>query len=312
DLSSWTKPTVFNSSWDYGKKYKSSKSKNSNIIIGDDITFSKYFSALFGLNYTTVKTENLNTSGDTESKYDKSKLTPTVSLLFKPYEDLTTYVTYMEGLTKGDTVPNEPEYNEPGKVLNPSVSKQYEVGAKYTISESLFLSSALFRIEKANSYEERTSNGKITLNQDGLQIHQGLELIATGKITDDLTVMAGGTLMDVEVDKTDNPSLKGKEPTGVSNILGKIYTEYKIPMLEGLTFTTGIYHSGSKYQDNLNKNKIDAYTIYDAGLRYKTEINKFPTTWNLNIINLTNKNYWATTWQLGIPRTVAFSVKTEF
>ncbi|MFW2378459.1 TonB-dependent siderophore receptor [Aliarcobacter butzleri] len=312
DLSSWAKPTSFSSDWDYGKKYKSSKSTNSNIIIGDDITFSENWSVLAGLNYTTVETKNFTVLGNTESKYDKSELTPTVSFLFKPFEDLTTYITYMEGLTKGDTVPNEPEYDEPGKVLDPSISKQYEVGAKYAVNESLLLSSALFRIEKANSYEERTSNGKITLNQDGLQIHQGLELIATGKITDDLTVMAGGTLMDVEVDKTDNPLLKGKEPTGVSTLLAKLYTEYNIPFVSGLTLTGGAYHSGSKYQDALNKNKIDGYTIYDAGLRYKTKLDKYPTTFNLNIANLTNEDYWATTWQLGIPRTVAFSMKMEF
>ncbi|RBQ26772.1 TonB-dependent receptor, partial [Arcobacter sp. CECT 9188] len=59
-------------------------------------------------------------------------------------------------------------------------------------------------------------------------------------------------------------------------------------------------------------NKIDGYTIYDAGLRYKTKIDKYPTTFNFNVANLTGKDYWATTSSLGIPRTVAFSMKMEF
>ncbi|RBQ31608.1 TonB-dependent siderophore receptor [Arcobacter sp. FW59] len=317
DLMSFSKPSsgwdYGTEDWDYGRKYKSSESTNSNIILGDDITFNEYFSALVGFNYTTVETKNFNLSGDVTSKYDKSELTPTISLLFKPFEDLTTYVTYMEGLEKGSSVPDDAvNYNDPGKILDPFVSKQYEVGAKYAISDSLLLSSALFRIERANSYNERGSDGKITINQDGLQIHQGLELVATGKITDDLTVMAGGTLMDVEVDKATNKAIEGKKPTGVSSILAKLYAEYNIPFVSGLTLTGGAYHSGSKYQDSLNKNKIDGYTIYDAGLRYKTKIDKFPTTFNLNVANLTNEDYWATTWQLGIPRTVAFSMKMEF
>ncbi|MFY4787050.1 TonB-dependent siderophore receptor [Aliarcobacter butzleri] len=314
DLSDWTKPSSLSQSWDYGKKYESSKSTNSNIIIGDDITFNEHFSALVGFNYTTVETKNYNSDGSQDGEgYDKSELTPTVSLIFKPFEDLTTYVTYMEGLSKGDIVPNDSvEYNDPGKILDPYVSKQYEIGAKYAISESLLLSSALFRIEKANSYEERTSNGKITMTQDGLQIHQGLELVATGKITDDLTIMAGGTLMDIEVSKTENSALKGKRPTGVSDLLVKLYAEYNIPMIQGLTLTGGAYHSGSMYKDSTNSQKIDAYTVYDAGLRYKTKIDKYPTTFNLNVANLTDKDYWVASYELGIPRTVAFSMKMEF
>ncbi|MCT7598169.1 TonB-dependent receptor [Aliarcobacter butzleri] len=295
-------------------KIFTSKSTNSNIIIGDDITFNEHFSALVGFNYTTVETKNYNSDGSQDGEgYDKSELTPTVSLIFKPFEDLTTYVTYMEGLSKGDIVPNDSvEYNDPGKILDPYVSKQYEIGAKYAISESLLLSSALFRIEKANSYEERTSNGKITMTQDGLQIHQGLELVATGKITDDLTIMAGGTLMDIEVSKTENSALKGKRPTGVSDLLVKLYAEYNIPMIQGLTLTGGAYHSGSMYKDSTNSQKIDAYTVYDAGLRYKTKIDKYPTTFNLNVANLTDKDYWVASYELGIPRTVAFSMKMEF
>ncbi len=312
-MMNWAKPTVLSQSWDYGKKYKSSKSTNSNIILGDDITFTENWSALVGLNYTTVETKNFNLSGDTTSKYDKSELTPTVSLIFKPLEDLTTYVTYMEGLSKGSTVPdNAVEYNDAGKILDPYISYQYEVGAKYAVSESLLLSSALFRIEKANTLNERASNGKITVSQDGLQIHQGLELVATGKITDNLTVMAGGTLMDLKIDKATDKKLEGKKPTGVSSLLAKLYAEYNIPMLQGLTLTGGAYHSGSMYKDSANLQKIDSYTIYDAGVRYKTKIDKYPTTFNLNVANLTDKDYWATTYSLGIPRNIAFSMKMEF
>ncbi|MCR1816193.1 TonB-dependent siderophore receptor [Aliarcobacter butzleri] len=313
DLGNWTKPSILNASWDYGKKYKSSKSTNSNIILGDDVTFNENWSALVGYNYTTVETKNFNSSGDTTSKYDKSEFTPTVSVIFKPFEDLTTYVSYMEGLQKGSTVPDDAvNYKDPGKILDPYISYQYEVGAKYAISEKLLISSALFRIEKANTLNERGSDGKITVSQDGLQIHQGLELTTTGKITDDLTLITGGTIMDIEVDKATDKTLEGKKPTGVSSVLAKIYAEYNIPQISGLTLTGGAYHSGSMYKDSANLQKIDSHTIYDAGLRYKTKLDKYPTTFNLNVANLTDEDYWATTFSLGIPRTLAFSMKVEF
>ncbi len=302
-----------NFSSDYGSKYKANETTNKNIIIGDDITFNDNWSALVGFNYTIVENKVFNTSGKQTSNYDESELTPTISLIYKPFEDLTTYASYIEGLERGGSVPDDANlYNNPGEILDPYVSKQYEVGSKYSVSQNLLLSSALFRIEKANSYDETTSNGKITRNQDGLEIHQGLELTATGKITDDLTVITGGTIMELEIDKVTNPTLKGKKPTGVASKLAKIYAEYNLPFLSGLTLTGGAYYTGGKYQDSLNKNKIDSYTIYDAGLRYKTKLDKYPTTFNFNVTNLTGEDYWTTTNQLGIPRNIAFSMKMEF
>ncbi|OUY07711.1 TonB-dependent siderophore receptor [Acinetobacter populi] len=313
EMMNWSKPEILSQAWDYGAKYKSSKSTNSNVIIGDDVKFNDQWSALLGLNYTTVTTDNYNVLGVKTPGYDKSKLTPTVSILFKPFEQLTTYTTYMEGLSKGSTVPDDAiEYNDPGKVLDPYISKQYEIGAKYGFNESFLLSSALFRIEKANTLNERTANGKITVSQDGLQVHQGLELSLTGKITDALTLIMGGTLMDLNVEKATDENLEGKVPAGVSKVLAKIYAEYQVPELEGLSLTAGAYHSGSKYKDSENLQEIAGYTIFDLGARYKTEIHAIPTTFNFNISNLTNKDYWATTYSLGIPRTVAFSVKTQF
>ena len=68
----------------------STKSEYQNILIGDDITFNDQWSALVGANYATV----IDRSYRADTKYDESKLTPTLSLIFKPFEQLTTYTTY--------------------------------------------------------------------------------------------------------------------------------------------------------------------------------------------------------------------------
>ncbi|MCG3705381.1 TonB-dependent receptor [Aliarcobacter butzleri] len=57
---------------------------------------------------------------------------------------------------------------------------------------------------------------------------------------------------------------------------------------------------------------LPSYTLYDAGLRYKTKLEKYPTTFLLNVANLTGKDYWASSSYLGDPRSVAFSMKMEF
>ncbi|WP_026802909.1 TonB-dependent receptor [Aliarcobacter lanthieri] len=292
----------------HGGRVANWKTQYKNVLIGDDIVFNDQWSALVGVNYATVIQTSYD-NGIQDSKYDKSELTPTLSLMYKPFDDLTTYVTYIESLEAGEPVGND--YKNEGEILDPYKSKQYEIGAKYSLNDSVLLTGALFRIEKANSYEIDTTP-KPTLTQDGEQIHQGIELTLTGKVTDNLTILGGGTLMDIEVEKADNPTIEGKKPTNAATKMAKLYAEYNIPFVSGLTVTGGAYYTGEKYGNRLNTDKIPSYTLYDAGLRYKTKLDKYPTTFLLNVSNLTGKDYWASSNYLGDPRSVAFSMKMEF
>ncbi|WP_338081389.1 TonB-dependent siderophore receptor [Aliarcobacter lanthieri] len=307
-------PITSTNAFDGSSYGRSSKSENKNILIGDDIVFNEQWSALLGANYTTLINKSYDeTSGDLKSKYDESKLTPTFSLMYKPFENLTTYVTYIESFLQGAQIPIGSSYKDEGKYLDPYKAKQYEVGAKYSLNESVLLTGALFRIEKANIYMDTASTPKI-YSQDGEQVHQGLELTATGKITDNLTVVAGGTLMDIEVTKSGSPdkSTEGKKPQGTASKMAKLYAEYNIPFIQGLSISCGAYYTGKVYNNALNTEALSSYTVCDAGLRYKTKLDKFPTTFLLNVANLTDKNYWANTRFLGDPRTISFSMKMEF
>ncbi len=298
---------------DPGPKYKSNDSTNFNAIIGDDIAFTDSLSALVGFNYSTIRTRSYTTAGARSSGYKKSAITPTVSLIYKPVPALTTYASYMEAMEAGTIVPNDPTlYTNPGEVMDPIISKQYEVGAKYAFSDKLLVTSALFRIEKANSYNEIAPSGLTTINQDGRQVHQGLELTLDGHISDHLRIVAGGSWMDLGIEKATNAALKGKKPIGSSALMAKASLEYAIPAVDGLVLSGGAYYSGSKYQDAANANRIDGYTLFDAGIRYRTEALGRPTTFNLYVSNLTDKDYWSSYWQLGLPRTIAFSARTEF
>jgi iron complex outermembrane receptor protein len=299
---------------DPGPLYKASSSNNFNAIVGDDITFTDTLSALVGFNYSTIRTRSYSIPSVNKAPtgYRKSALTPTVSLIYKPVPALTTYASYMEAMEAGTIVPNdETIYTNPGEVMDPIISRQFEVGAKYAFSGRLLLTSALFRIEKANSYSETGSDNMVTVRQDGRQVHQGVELTVDGQVTDNLRIVAGGTWMDLGIEKS-TPALRGKKPIGSSALMAKASLEYTIPAADGLVLSGGAYYSGSKYQDAANANRIDGYTLFDAGIRYRTEALGRPTTFNLYVSNLTNKDYWSSYWQLGLPRTIAFSARTEF
>ncbi|RBQ28232.1 TonB-dependent siderophore receptor [Aliarcobacter vitoriensis] len=288
----------------------SSKIQYKNILIGDDITFNEQWSALVGVNYATA----INKSYTANTKYDKSELTPTLSLIYKPFDDLTTYATYIESLEAGTIVGSR--YSNENEILDTYKSTQYEVGAKYSmLDEKALLTASLFRIEKANSYNDNSTIatlGKPTLTQDGEQIHQGFELGLTGKVTDNLTLMVGGTFMDLSVEKHSNKSIEGNKPTNAATKMAKIFAEYQIPYINGLSINAGAYYTGKRYADEANTDILPSYTLHDIGLRYKTKLDKYPTTFNITAQNLTDKVYWTNGDQLGDPRAVAFSMKMEF
>ncbi|MFU8926044.1 TonB-dependent receptor [Acinetobacter puyangensis] len=202
-------------------------------------------------------------------------------------------------------------YSNAGEILDPLVSKQYEVGAKYSFNDRLLFTTALFRIEKSNQYSDNATPIPKYV-QDGEQIHQGLEFTFTGKATDHLALIGGGTWMDLSVEKSNDPAIEGKKPTNAAAKMAKIYAEYQIPAIEGLTLSSGAYYTGEKYGNTSNTDKIPAYTLFDVGVRYNTQIAQHPTIFNLTISNLTSKDYWTSSNYLGDPRTVAFSVKTQF
>jgi len=292
---------------------RNNRTDYSNVLIGDDIQFSERWSVLVGGNYSTITTKSyVNATG-----YDESALTPTLSLIYKPQTNITTYVTYIESLEAGSTVTGEQFINE-NQVLSPYISKQYEIGAKHSLNNRALLTASVFRIEKANSYDEEDTSlpssvkRRITRTQDGLQVHQGLELTLTGKVSDHLTLMAGGTVLDAEIRKNSNPNLNGKEPSGIAAKMLKVYAEYHIPAISGLALSSGAYYTGKKFYNETNTATVPAYTLFDAGLRYATEISNYDTSFNFTVQNIANKVYWSNTSAFGDPRTFALTVKLSF
>lgn len=218
-----------------------------NVTLGDEIIFNEQWSAIAGVNWTTIKDfSGFNTASP--SDYNKSAWTPTGSIIYKPLPWLSTYATYMEALEAGQIV--APGFANAGTVFPPLISRQYEVGAKARLGKML-LTGALFRIEKANQF----SNLAVpipTFVQDGRQVNEGIELTAVGKATDDLTLYGGVTLMDITVKKAADPNLEGKRPTDVANQMVKLYAEYNVPFLRALTLTGGVFWIGDQAADTAN------------------------------------------------------------
>ncbi len=249
------------------------------------------------------------------SFYDKSKITPSLSLIFKPVSWVSTYATYSQSLEQGLAVPSTGSviYTNAGQTLPPYVDQEYEVGAKADV-HGMLLTGALFNINKALQYVVNNNNGTSTYLQDGREVHRGMELTATGNVIDGLRILGGVTLMDPKVtNQKANTALIGKEPLGVASQMVKLTAEYDLPFAPGLTLTGGVYYIGKQAADIVNYTWLPSYVTEDLGLRYKAHIpSGQEVVFRLNVSNLANTGYWMSPSTVGAPRTIAFSTQIKF
>jgi iron complex outermembrane receptor protein len=153
----------------------------------------------------------------------------------------------------------------------------------------------------------------LTAVQDGREVHKGIEFTATGKVTERLTLFGGLTLMDCKiVREADDPAIDGNRPESVSNQMAKVYAEYDLPWVSGLTLTGGVYYTGNFYADPENTDRLPGVITGDVGARYTTKIHETPLIFRLNVTNVTNKSYWLSQYYVGDPRSIAFSVQAKF
>lgn len=293
---------------DRGDIQTRSHTQSKSWLIGDDITLNDQWSLLLGAAYVNI----INKMG---AGYDESKISPNLSISYRPHPALTTYLTYIESLEAGGIAAEEyrgARVSNAGDIFAPLKSQQIELGAKLSLGD-LLLTTALFKIDKGLQYYDVGMPTAPKFVQDGRQEHQGIEFTAIGKATDHLSILGGFTWLDPEIKKQkQNPLLEGKRPPLVAQKMFKLYTEYTVPNYEALSLSAGFNHTAKSYADAENTDKLPAYTLFNVGARYQFDLKDHPMTLRLNINNLFNKHYWANESILGDPRTLVFSSSIKF
>ena len=165
---------------------------------------------------------------------------------------------------------------------------------------------------------QETDPGDNVYKQDGKEIHQGVEMTGSGKLTNRLTLVGGFTLMDAHVESASaDPLANNKTPVNVPEQEASAYLEYALPWVPDLTLVGGANYYGKRPVDTHDLAYMDGATIFNAGLRYEPEVYGHQTSINLNVTNLFDKAYWAYYRSgdgllLGAPRVVSLSLKTSW
>lgn len=289
------------------------KTRYTSTLLGDKIAFNQQWSVFLGINRVglDVKSWSYNTSGvsTVQPENEKNALTPAASLTYKINPEMTSYISYIESLQAGPTVASA--YANAGEVLDPYRSKQQEIGLKTQLG-GLNVNTALFRIEKANAYADAVTN---IYSEDGQEVHMGLELTATGKMSQNFTLTGGFTLLKAEITEASDAEQIGNTPFGVPEKIARLYMEYAFPTIAGLVLTGGLSYTGQEWVDSSNHETLAIPEVVtgDIGVRYRRPCYGHDVILRLNVKNVTNKNYWTSTGGgslgLGDPRTISFSVE---
>lgn len=296
-----------------GARVPVSDSTSTTWSIGDDITFNDRWSMLAGVGHSTIDDADISAIFVSPG-YKKSAVTPTLSVLFKPVESITTYASYIEALERGGAASDEfngmPVANA-GQIFEPLTSEQFELGAKASLG-GVLLTTALFQIDKALQYYDIRNPSSPRYVQDGRQVHKGIEVTAFGKLTERLALIGGLTWLDAEItEQRQQPALEGKRPTMVSKTFAKMHLEYELPVLP-LTLSGGVNYNSRMFGDALNTDVLPAYTLIDVGARYETPLGDSLLTVRLDAYNVADKRYWANNAYLGDPRSIALSASVAF
>lgn len=291
-----------------------SRSRLASAFASDTIGFADdrvLLTAGLRLQSIDVRSYNYYNGGELDTRYTEEAVTPVVGLVVKPANGLSLYANRIEALQQGPTAPLDPGLSNPGEVLAPRKSVQYELGAKAALGP-LNAGLALYRIERPGEGAIAGDGTLPTFGYIGRDKHQGAELTVDGEPLAGLRVIAGLAVNDATYDS-------GLKVAGVPDFTANANVEWDLPFVPGLTMTGRAMHTGMQYVDSANTMSIPDWTVFDLGARYVMAAAGTPVTLRLTVDNVADKRYWASAFDSfnaallqGRPRTVNASVSVDF
>lgn len=273
----------------HGARYKNNESSQQSITVGDTITFTPRWSAMFYLSQSWLETRSYSSTGSKTSQGNQNGLSPTAALMYKITPAVMAYISYADSLEQGGTAPTDQGGKNEGQTLNPYRSKQLEAGLKANVG-GMNLGTAVFRLKRPFAFVDPDD---MVYKEQGEQVNNGLELTASGEVYPGLNIYSGITLLDPKLKDTVSASTSNKRVVGVPKVQGNLLVEYGLPSMPELVYTANVHYTGKRAANNTNTTWADSYTTLDLGVRYSNKISNVPATWRVGVNNVTNEHYWA-------------------
>ena len=314
-------PAIASVSGDLSDPKVTERVKNTSVAVADRLSFlDGRLLATVGVRYQEIETKSYAyADGAFGSGYSSEAATPAFALVYKPSDRVSLYANYAEALTPGVIAPavvNGAAVANGGEVLSPFRAEQAEVGAKYdagTFGGTL----SVFRTTLPSAFFDPATR---VYSDGGEQENRGVELTVYGEPIDGLRLIGGATWLDAEVKRSLTAANEGKSAIGVPDLQTNLNVEWDVPRLSGLTLEGRVVHTSAQAANAANTLELDAWTRFDAGVRYAFEAGQRPLTLRARVENLADEDQWVAVGgypgsnylTLGAPRTLSLSISAEF
>jgi catecholate siderophore receptor len=276
----------------------------------DQIALSSQWQAIAGVRVDafTVRFHN-NRNGQDLERYDRL-VSPRAGLIFKPVTPASLYASYSVSHlpSSGDQFSS---LTATTQTLEPEQFRNYEVGAKWDLHESLALTGALFQLDRSNSTAPDPANPSRTV-QTGAQRTTGYELGATGEVTPAWQLVAGYSSQIARIRSRTAAGAEGATVPLVPRSTLSLWN--RVRLTSDLAIGAGAVHQARMYAAIDNAVTLPAFTRYDGALFVSLP---FRTRAQLNVENLLDSRYYATSQgnnniMPGASRTVRLSLSADF
>ncbi|MEO9335242.1 TonB-dependent siderophore receptor [Ectopseudomonas guguanensis] len=275
------------------------KRRNTGLYLQDQIALDAWRLTLGG-RWDRLDTDSVfyNANDAKDSRHD-SQFSGNAALSYVFDSGFTPYLSYAESF-QAEAGGNG------GAAFKPSTGKQYELGIKYQPPGSdMLLTAAVYDLKRQNIVTTNIAGASEPVSEVEVR---GLELEATGSLTENLSLTASYTYTNSKMTKVGDPRDKNRALPLTPEHQASIWADYdwNQGMLAGFGVGFGARFVGST--DNIAVGNLgfvrdasdghsSAYTVYDAAVRYdlgQLDASLRGASVSLNATNLFDKEYLAT------------------
>lgn len=251
----------------------------------DQIEFSRKVQVIAGLrfDYFDLQFHN-NRTGDNLRRVDRL-ISPRAGLVIKPIKSLSLYGNFSVSQlpSSGDQFSSLTTITQQVK---PEKFNNYEVGAKWDARSSLFLTMALYRLDRTNT-RSTDPNDPTRIVQTGSQRTNGFELGVNGSVNRKWNVAGGYAYQDAFIVNTTTAARAGAQVAQVPHHTFSLWNNYQL--MRKLSAGVGIIHRSDMFAAVDNTVVLPGYTRADLAVFYS--VNEH-WRFQANMENLFNSRYY--------------------
>ena len=257
-----------------------------------------------GVRHTRVtfdNTDNRSHAYDNSRVFDKT--IPVVGIIYKVNSTFNLYANAGLGFETPTFI--ETEYantsaTTPNTTIQPSTSKNYEVGAKAFLTDNILVNLAAFKVLTEKEIVMSTYNADAAVYTNaGDTERKGLELSVDAALQNNIKTYFSYSYLDAEFkDSFSNQyNTSGSAIVAAGNKIpgtykNRAYAEvsWRHPNTGFFTAFEGVY-SSKAYVNDVNTESANAYTVFNWRGGFQQKINNWSLSEFVRIDNLANRNY---------------------